>query len=154
MKSLLFGHDDSYVGLIARLSLGIVMFPHGAQKMLGWFGGYGFFGTMEFFTETMGLPWIIALLVILIEFAGSIALMVGIGSRLASAGIALVMVGAISTVHWSYGFFMNWSGQLEAGQEGFEYHLLVIGLMLILLMTGSGRWSVDSLILSSADSEK
>jgi putative oxidoreductase len=133
--------DDNVVGLILRLTLGIVFFPHGAQKMLGWFGGHGFSATMAGLTK-MGLPAAIVFLVIIIEFFGSIALILGFLGRLAALGIGIVMLGAIATVHLHNGFFMNWSQQAGKG-EGFEYHLLVLGIVLALLVTGSGRWSID-----------
>lgn len=136
--------DNDYAALVMRLALGIVMFPHGAQKVLGWFGGYGFMGTMGFFTDTVGLPWILALLVILAEFLGSIGLIVGALTRLAAFGIGSVMVGAILLVHLPNGFFMNWSGN-QAG-EGFEYHLLAIGLALALILKGGGAWSFDRIV--------
>jgi len=136
--------DNDYAALVIRLALGIVMFPHGAQKVLGWFGGYGFMGTMGFFTDTVGLPWIVALLVILAEFLGSIGLIVGALTRLAAFGIGSVMVGAILLVHLPNGFFMNWAGN-QAG-EGFEYHLLAIGLALALILKGGGAWSIDRIV--------
>lgn len=127
--------------MIARLTLGIVMFPHGAQKVLGWFGGYGFSGTMGFFTGTMGIPAVFAFLAIMAEFAGSIGLIVGLLSRIAAFGIAMNMIVAIFMVHAGNGFFMNWFGT-QAG-EGFEYHLLAIGLALVVMVGGSGRCSLD-----------
>lgn len=144
MTKLLWQTENDYAALIARLVLGGVMFPHGAQKLLGWFGGHGFSGTMGFFTGQMGLPWIIAFLVIVIEFFGSIALIAGALSRLASLGIGAVMIGAVLTSHVQYGFFMNWTGN-QAG-EGFEYHLLALGLVAVLLIKGSGIWSIDRYI--------
>lgn len=144
MSTLLGQTEDDYAALIARLVLGGVMFPHGAQKLLGWFGGSGFTGTMGFFTQQVGLPWIVVFLVILIEFFGSLALIAGALSRLQSLGIGTVMVGAIVTSHWQYGFFMNWSGN-QAG-EGFEYHLLALGLATVILIKGGGAWSVDRLV--------
>ena len=140
----LFHTDDSWTGLILRLTLGLVMFPHGAQKLLGWYGGFGFSGTMGFFTETMHLPWLIALLVIIGESFGSVALLLGLLTRFTAASFAVIMVGAIVTTHLTHGFFMNWSGK-QAG-EGYEYHLLVIGISLALLITGAGKWSVDKVI--------
>jgi putative oxidoreductase len=130
--------------LIARLTLGLVMFPHGAQKMLGWFGGHGLSGTMNFFTGTMHIPAALAFLAILAEFGGSLALMVGALSRVAAFGIGTVMVVAIATVHAANGFFMNWLGSQKG--EGFEYHLLALGLALIVLIHGAGRASLDGLI--------
>ena len=141
---VLFQTDQSWVGLILRLTLGLVMFPHGAQKLLGWYGGFGFSGTMGFFTETMHLPWLIAFLVIIGESFGSVALLLGLLARFTAASLAVIMVGAIVTTHLPHGFFMNWFGK-QAG-EGYEYHLLVIGIGLALLITGAGKWSVDRLI--------
>lgn len=136
--------DDSWAGLILRLTLGLVIFPHGAQKLLGWYGGFGFSGTMGFFTETMHLPWLIAFLVIIGESFGSVALLLGLLTRFTAASLIVIMVGAIVTTHLPHGFFMNWFGK-QAG-EGYEYHLLVIGIGLALLITGAGKWSVDRLI--------
>jgi len=140
----LFQTDDSWTGLILRLTLGLVMFPHGAQKLLGWYGGFGFTGTMGFFTETMHLPWIVALLVIVGEFFGSLGLIAGLLTRFTAVSFMVIMLGAIITVHLQNGFFMNWSGK-QLG-EGYEYHLLVIGIGLALLVTGAGMWSVDKVI--------
>ena len=140
----LFQTGESWAPVITRLALGIVMFPHGAQKMLGWYGGNGFSGTMAFFTEQMEMPALVAFLVIVGEFFGSLALLMGFLTRFTSASLALIMVGAMTMVHWHHGFFMNWFGQ-QAG-EGYEYHLLAIGLCLSLLMTGSGKFSMDRLI--------
>ncbi|HZN45078.1 MAG TPA: DoxX family protein [Nitrospiraceae bacterium] len=139
-----FATDDRWTGLILRLTLGLVMFPHGAQKLLGWFGGFGFDGTMGFFTQKMGLPWIIAFLVIMGEFFGSLALIVGFFTRFVAASFVVIMVGAITTSHLPHGFFMNWSGQQQG--EGYEYHLLVIGMSVALMLTGAGQLSVDRMV--------
>ena len=130
--------------LIARLTLGLVMFPHGAQKMLGWFGGHGFTGTMGFFVGMMYIPPFFALLAILAEFAGSLGLVVGLFSRLAAFGIACVMVVAILNVHIGNGFFMNWFGDKKG--EGYEYHLLALGLALIVMIQGAGALSLDGIL--------
>jgi putative oxidoreductase len=140
MKAL-FQTDDGWAGFILRVTLGLVMFPHGAQKLLGWFGGFGFDGTMGFFTQKMGLPWLIALLVIIGESFGSVALLAGFLTRFAAASLAVIMLGAITMVHLPNGFFMNWFGQQKG--EGYEYHLLVIGVAVALLVTGGGKGSVD-----------
>ena len=140
----LFQTDDSWTGLVLRLSLGLVIFPHGAQKLLGWFGGFGFSGTMGFFTDTMHLPWIVALLVIVGEFFGSLGLIAGLLTRFTAASFIVIMLGAIITSHLPNGFFMNWFGK-QAG-EGYEYHLLVIGISGALLLTGAGKWSVDRIV--------
>lgn len=141
---LLCKTNSSFAPLLARLTLGIVMFPHGAQKMLGWFGGYGFTGTMHFFTQQMHIPAPLAFLAIMAEFAGSIGLILGCLSRVAAFGIATNMVVAIFTVHIHNGFFMNWNGNQKG--EGFEYHLLAIGLALIVIFYGAGKASLDAFI--------
>ena len=140
----LFETDDSWSSLILRVMLGVVIFPHGAQKLLGWYGGFGFAGTLGFFTEQMHLPWLVALLVIIGESFGSLGLLAGFLTRFTAASFALIMVGAITLVHWPHGFFMNWFGK-QAG-EGFEYHLLGIAICAAMIMTGAGRWSVDGMI--------
>jgi putative oxidoreductase len=141
---LLLQTNGGIPSLIARLTLGLVMFPHGAQKMLGWFGGHGFSGTMGFFTAMMHIPPLFALLAILAEFAGSLGLIVGLFGRVAAFGIACVMTVAILTVHLTNGFFMNWFGDQKG--EGFEYHLLAIGLALVVIIAGSGAASLDGAI--------
>ena len=140
MKKI-FQTNENNAATILRIVLGLILFPHGAQKMLGWFGGYGFSGTMGFLTGTAGLPWIIAFLVIAIEFFGAIALIFGFATRIIAVGIISLFVGIIFTSHLSNGFFMNWSGNLKG--EGYEYHLLVIGIAVTLLVSGAGRWSID-----------
>lgn len=142
---MFFDTEDRWAPLILRLTLAAVMLPHGAQKLLGWFGGHGFEGTMGFFTQQMGIPLVIAFLVIIGESLGSLALAVGFLTRFSAASLGVIMVGAIAMVHWPNGFFMNWLGQ-QAG-EGFEFHLLVIGLSLALLVTGGGKWSVDRVLV-------
>jgi len=126
---------------ILRLTLGIVFFPHGAQKALGWFGGYGLNATLAVFTDKMHIPLILALLAIIAEFVGAIALIIGFFTRVAAFGIAVVMVVAIYMVHGSFGFFMNWYG-VQKG-EGIEYHLLVIAIAIALMIKGAGSFSID-----------
>jgi putative oxidoreductase len=140
----MFRTDSNSAALIARLALGIVMFPHGAQKMLGWFGGYGFDGTMGYFTGTLGIPAIFAFLAILAEFAGSLGLITGFLSRVSALGIASVMAVAIAMAHKGNGFLINWTGQ-QSG-EGYVYHLLAIALAVIVLIHGAGKASVDALL--------
>ena len=139
-----FQTNDSFSYLIPRVILGCVIFPHGAQKLLGWFGGFGFTGTMSYFTGTAGLPWIVAFLIIVGEAFGSLGLITGFLTRLSAFGIICIMTGAITMVHWPHGFFMNWFGK-QAG-EGFEFHLLVIAICIPLLIFGGGKYSVDGLI--------
>lgn len=141
---LLFKTSPSYAPLFARLALGVVMFPHGAQKVLGWFGGHGFNGTMAFFTGTMHIPALFAFLAIAAEFAGALGLIVGFLSRVAAFGVAVNMVVAIVAVHAANGFFMNWGGTQKG--EGIEYHILAIGLALVVMVAGAGKASLDGLV--------
>lgn len=130
---------------IVRLTVALVLFPHGAQHVLGWFGGYGFQGTLGWMTGTLGFPAAFAVVALVTEIAAPIALLVGAGGRLAALGVIGLMLGALST-HVANGFFMNWFGSLPAGSEGFEYHLLVIALAGIVVLGGSGAWSLDQLL--------
>src|SRR5258705_5356044 len=97
MKNKIFKTNNDWTGLVTRLTIGLILFPHGAQKMLGAFGGYGFSGTMGFFTNTLHLPWLIGFFVIVIEFIGSLSLIVGFASRLWSALVIIDMIGAVIT---------------------------------------------------------
>ena len=144
MKEFLFSTTGDVAGLILRLTVGCIMLPHGAQKMFGFFDGYGFRNTVNFFTQTMGLPLIVAVLIILIEFVGALSLLIGFGSKIWAVLFISIMIGAIITTNYSNGFFMNWFGNQKG--EGYEYHLLVIGLCLALLFTGSGLYSVDRVL--------
>ena len=143
----IFQSADSWSNLILRVMLGIVMFPHGAQKLFGWFGGHGFAGTMSFFTDQRHIPAFFAFLAIIAESLGSMGLIIGLFTRVAAFGIMCNMVVAILMVHWPHGFFMNWAGKQKG--EGFEYHLLVIGMCLALMISGAGKWSVDRTIAPS-----
>lgn len=151
MKTILKANND-WTGLFLRLTIAIVIFPHGAQKLMGWFGGYGFTGTMQFFTETVGLPWIIGFLVIMLEFFGSILLLFGIGSRILAAAFTILAIGITFTSHVQNGFFINWYGNQQG--EGYEYFLLLTGLGIALLLNGSGKLSVDKLLLKTQFSSK
>ena len=141
MLRKLLATSPDFLPTLARLALGAVMFPHGAQKVLGWFGGYGFGGTMGFFTNTMGIPWVFGFLAIVAEFVGALGLIVGGLARVAAFGIASVMVVAVATTHWQNGFFMNWGGTQKG--EGFEYHVLALALAVIVMLRGSGALSLD-----------
>jgi len=144
MMRIFFGTQNDTAGLFMRLTLGFVMLPHGLQKVFGLFGGAGLQTTMNVFTTKLGLPAPVAVMVILAESAGALGLIVGFCTRLCALGIAMVMGGAIFFVHGQHGFFMNWFGQ-QTG-EGFEYHLLAIGLALALVIHGGGKWSFDQRI--------
>jgi putative oxidoreductase len=146
----LFSTDDNTATAIMRLVLGVVFFAHGAQKMLGWFGGFGFSGTMGFFTGAMHIPAPFAFLAIAAEFFGGLGLILGFLTRIAAFGIATNMVVAIATVHRAFGFFMNWSGSQKG--EGFEYHLLVLAMTTFLMIRGAGAFSVDRAISTASPS--
>ena len=136
--------EESIVPLLLRVALGVVMIPHGAQKLLGWFGGDGYRNTMNFFTKGMGIPAILAFAVIAVEFFGSLALIFGLLTRLAALGIGVDMVVAAILVHRPNGFFMNWEGEQEG--EGFEFHILAAGIALGLVIAGGGALSLDGLL--------
>jgi len=136
--------ENSGAIAVLRVVLGIVFFAHGAQKMLGWFGGYGFSGTMGMFTNVMHIPAVLAFLAIAAEFFGGLGLIFGLLTRIAAFGIAVNMVVAVLTVHMHVGFFMNWAGTQKG--EGFEYHLLVLAMALLLMIKGGGAASVDRAI--------
>jgi putative oxidoreductase len=144
--------DSRAPGTIARLALGLVMFPHGAQKMLGWFGGPGLSGTFDALTSKGGLPGVVAGAVIFTEFVSALLLITGTFTRIAAFGIMTIMIGAILTTHLPNGFFMNWTGT-QAG-EGFEYHLLAIGMALVAIVLGGGALSVDRWMTTRGTAER
>lgn len=148
MKRLL-ETDGSLASLFQRVVLGGVIFAHGAQKLLGWFGGFGFDGTVQWFADALSVPAALAVLVILSDFFGSLLLIAGAFTRIAAFGATATMLGAIALVHASNGFFMNWSGT-QAG-EGFELHLLALGLSIPLMLKGAGAYSVDALLHRKID---
>ena len=133
--------NDDYVLTLLRLILGVVFFAHGSQKVLGWFGGFGLSGTYGFFTQQMHIPAPLAALAIAAEFLGGIGLILGLLSRVAAFGIACNMAVAVALVHRHFGFFANWLGTQKG--EGFEYHLLALAICLVIMIRGSGAFSVD-----------
>ena len=143
MKKILFNNSFNYAPLALRLLLGFVLFPHGAQKLVGWFGGFGFAGSMSYFTKDVGLPWIVGFIVIIIEFFGPIFLVLGLATRIWSLGILAIMTGIIITTFNDY-FFMNWFGSQKA--EGYEFFLLAIGMALSMVVSGAGKYSIDAII--------
>ena len=143
MLKKLFQTENDTATMILRVLLGVVFFPHGMQKLLGWFGGYGFNGTFGFFTG-MGVPALFAVLAILAEGLGSLGLLTGLLTRVSALGIGTNMVVAVLMIHHKFGFFMNWDGK-QAG-EGFEDHILVIAIAIALIIKGGGRWSIDRVI--------
>lgn len=143
---------DSFAPTVLRLALAGVMFPHGAQKLLGWFGGHGYEATIKSFTQDMQIPYALALAVIITEFFGSILLLAGFLTRIWALGFAILMTVAAIKVHMAYGFFMNWSGNQKG--EGFEYHILALGISLALLIFGGGSLSVDGALAQKKVAKK
>jgi putative oxidoreductase len=139
--------DLSFTLFAQRALLGAVMLPHGAQKLLGWFGGYGFSGTIDYFSGTLHIPSALGFLVIMSEAFGSLGLLLGLGTRLAAFGSAATMIGAVLTTHLPVGFFMNWFGNQPG--EGFEYHLLALALALPLVVRGGGAFALDRKLLAA-----
>ncbi len=147
MLRKLMGTTDDYAITILRLLFGIVFFAHGAQKALGWFGGYGFSGTMGFFTHGLGVPAPFAVLAIAAEFLGGLGLLVGLLSRVAAFGIACNMIVAVCMIHRHFGFFANWYGTQKG--EGYEFHILAVGIALVIMIKGSGPLSLDRALSKS-----
>lgn len=135
--------EFNLASLLLRLFLALVLFPHGAQKLLGWFGGFGFEGSMQYFTGQVGLPWLVGLLVIMIEFFAPMALALGVAVRFSAAAIAAVMTGVIVTTYHDH-FFMDWFGSQHT--EGMEFFLLAIGIAVALIFTGGGTYSLGRLL--------
>ena len=149
MKALLKTNNDFAITIL-RLVLGVVFFAHGSQQVLGWFGGYGISGTMSFFTHQIGIPAVFAFLDIMAEFLGGIGLILGCLTRIAAFGITCVMVVAVFMVHAQNGLFMNWGGTQKG--EGFEYHLLALAILVVLMIKGGGALSVDRACSGGASS--
>ena len=147
----LIATDNDAAVTVLRLVLGIVFFAHGAQKMLGWFGGYGFSGTMGFFTGILHIPAVFAFLAIAAEFFGGLGLILGLFTRVAAFGIFCNMLVAIAIVHHQFGFFMNWAGTQKG--EGFEFHLLALAITVFLMIRGAGAASADRLLSFPANSQ-
>ena len=137
----LLATEPRWTLLVLRLTLGLMILPHGLQKLFGWFGGYGFSGTMGYFTEMLGIPYVLGLLAIVAEVVGGLALLAGLVTRVATFGVGVTMIVAALMVHLPNGFFMNWSGN-QAG-EGIEFFLLALGIVVALILGGGGRFAVD-----------
>jgi len=146
IRKLIATNDDAAITIL-RLVLGVVFFAHGAQKALGWFGGYGFTGTMGFFTGMMHIPAVFAFLAIAAEFLGGLGLILGLFTRVAAFGISSNMIVAVAMVHHQFGFFMNWTGGQKG--EGYEYHLVLLAALVVLMIRGAGAGSVDRVLSSS-----
>jgi len=137
--------DKSVSLLVLRVALGVVVLPHGLQKVFGWFGGWGLDGTLGWFAS-IGIPAFLGILAIAADFVGALALIAGLATRIAALGIGVNMIVAALVVHRSNGFFMNWAGN-QAG-EGFEFHILAGAMALVLVLSGAGRWSLDRALVS------
>lgn len=132
---------DSWEQLVIRVTLAMVIWPHGAQFLLGWFGGFGFTNSMGYLTGPAGLPWLVGFMVIMIQFFGSLMLLLGCLTRVAALGMLGMGIGMIFSGHVEHGFFMNWTGNQKG--EGFEYHLLMLAMSLALIIGGGGRYALD-----------
>jgi putative oxidoreductase len=144
MVRRLFQTSNDTLLTVLRVTLGVIFFAHGAQKMLGWFGGFGYSGTMQAFTTAMHIPAPLAFLAIAAEFFGGLGLILGLVGRIAAFGIAANMAVAVAMVHSRFGLFMNWYGNQKG--EGIEYHLLAIAIAVFVIIRGSGAFSIDRLI--------
>jgi len=132
--------------LIVRVFLGVIFFAHGAQKVFGWFGGPGLKGTIGYFQSALHVPPALAVLAVLTECFGGLAVFVGVLTRFAALGLFVVMLVAIATVHARNGFFLNMS--LEPGKgHGIEFNLALLGMALALMVGGGGAMSVDGIIV-------
>lgn len=133
--------DNSSNWLLLRVALGIVMLGHGLQKAFGWFGGFGWNGSMNYFTDFVGLPSPLAAFIILIESLGSVLLIVGVAGRITAALVGIVIIGALFVDHLPNGFFMNWFNTHKG--EGIEFDILFVAISVVLTINGSGKFSVD-----------
>lgn len=150
MKPLfsIYKTQEHLTGFILRLTLAVVLLPHGCQLFLGWFGGPGFQKAMSYFTDVEQLPWIISIMVIFLQFFGALLLLLGFMSRLIAFALTILFLGMVVTSHLEHGFFMNWMGNQNG--EGIEFHVLAIGLSMAILFNGSGSYSIDALLTKKA----
>jgi putative oxidoreductase len=137
--------DDSGTQTLLRITLALVLLPHGGQHLLGVFGGYGFTATVAWMSGSLGIPAPLAVTGILLEFIGPLLLLAGVGSRLVGLALAVFMTTAGST-HIANGFFMNWLGNMPAGVEGFEYHILAVTIAISIALNGAGAYSIDRVL--------
>jgi putative oxidoreductase len=133
--------------LVVRIPLGIIFVAHGAQKLFGWFGGYGLEGTAQWMDSiglSPGVP--LALLAGGAEFLGGLALLFGLLVRPAAVALAFTMLVAIFSVHFSKGFFLS--------NGGYEYGLALLATSLALLISGGGRLSIDGALTGGGSTAK
>lgn len=141
----LFATDEkNYSLLFLRVVAAIVILPHGAQKLLGWFGGAGLQATLSTFSAYLGIPSYLTILAVLAESIGALLLLFGLLSRVSAFGLAVTMVVAVFTAHIHNGFFMNWGGSAKG--EGFEYHLIYFAIVMVIAVKGAGAFALDSLL--------
>ncbi|HET6142329.1 MAG TPA: DoxX family protein [Candidatus Acidoferrales bacterium] len=152
MLTWMIGTSGDWVITIVRVVLGVVFFAHGAQLAFGWFGGPGLQNTLKVFREHLRIPAPLAMLAVAAEFLGGLGLLVGLLSRVAALGIAVVMLVALVTVHWKFGFFMNWYGDQRG--HGIEYHILVLVLALVVMIKGGGPSSLDQVLQQHISNQK
>ncbi|WP_313090576.1 DoxX family protein [Chryseobacterium flavum] len=145
IKQWMISSENEWGPFILRLTLGIVLFPHAVQKLFGWFGGPGLDGEMDYMTTHVGLHPLVAAAAIIVECLGTFLILIGLCTKLTSIAVFFLFIGMIVVDHASHGFFMNWFGKMPAGAEGFEYHLLVLGICLTLIVQGAGKYSIDRL---------
>lgn len=138
------GKTKDYSLIILRLALGVIFFAHGSQKFLGWFGGYGFDATVQFFDQQLGIPPALAVLAIFAEFFGGLMVLLGFFTRAGAAAIAVTMAVALFNVHLPQGFFIG------GGKVGFEYVFALLLVAVYLVINGAGELSVDRYIREKA----
>lgn len=142
MFKKLVATESVYFTLPVRLALASLFIAHGGQKMFGWFGGPGLSGTTQFFEQLLGIPAALAVLAAVTEFFGALAVLAGLLTRVAAAGLSVLMLVALFMVHWANGFFLNWANVPNVG-HGIEMNVAVLGLTLALVISGGGAWSLD-----------
>ncbi|MEL7119749.1 MAG: DoxX family protein [Bacteroidota bacterium] len=142
MKQLIFKTDDNWASVVLRMIFGIIMMIHALPKL----SSEGYHSFIYFFTQYLQLPVVMAWATIFVEVVGSLCLILGLATRISAVMLFGLFIGMIAFVHWENGFLMNWNGQMEAGQEGFEYHLLVLAICGTLTILGGGKLSTDQLI--------
>lgn len=150
MLKKIFRASSQQADLILRIALGIVFFAHGAQKLLGWFGGFGWKGTIGYFVQALNIPAPVAALVILVEFFGGLAIILGLLTRPAALGLALTMLGAAFKVHLANGFFLD----LQGPADGVEYVFVLSLLSLYFVVKGAGVVSVDKIIFDKLNGKQ
>lgn len=131
--------------LVLRVVLGVVLMAHGLQKAFGWFNGFGWSNTINYFTGTVGIPALLGAFVILIESLGALLLILGFAGRINAALMGIVITAAMLIDHANNGFYMNWFG-VQKG-EGIEFDLLFIAMSVALVIKGSGSFSIDRLLM-------